>query len=77
MLLANAFEKFIDICLNFYGLDLYPYFSSPGLSSDMVLKMTGIKLEKTFYIDTNLFIEKGSREGINYIAKRYIEANNK
>ena len=64
-------------CLKFYGLDLCHYFSSPGLSWDAMLKMTGVKLEKISDIDKYLFIEKGSRGGISYIAKRYAKANNK
>ena len=32
LLLADVFEKFIDTCFKFYGLDLCHYFSSPGLS---------------------------------------------
>ena len=39
--------------------------------------MTVVKLEKTFGIDTYLFIDKWLRGGISYIAKRHIEANNK
>ena len=39
--------------------------------------MTGIKLEKISDIDRYLFIEKGIRGGISYIAKRYAKANNK
>ena len=39
--------------------------------------MTGAKLEKIFDIDMYLFIEKGLRRGIFYVAKRYSEANNK
>ena len=39
--------------------------------------MTGIKLEKVSDIDKYLFIEKGQRGGISYIAKRYAKANNK
>ena len=39
--------------------------------------MTGIKLEKISYIDQYLFIEKGTRGGISYIAKRFAKANNK
>ena len=39
--------------------------------------MTGIKLEKISDIDKHLFIEKGLRGGISYIAKRYAKANNK
>ena len=46
LLLADVFEKFIDTCLSFYGLNLYHYHSDPGLSWDEMLKMTGVKLEK-------------------------------
>ena len=77
LLLADVFEKFIDTCLKFYGLDPCHYFSSPGLSWDAMLKMTGIELEKISDIDKYLFIEKGLRGGISYIAKRYAKANNK
>ena len=68
--LADVFEKFIAACLKFYGLDLCHYFSSPGLSWDAMLKMTGVKLEKISDIDKYLCIEKGLRWGISYIAKR-------
>ena len=46
LLLGDLSEKFIDICLKFYRLDPCHYFSSPGLSWDTMLKMTGVKLEK-------------------------------
>ena len=39
--------------------------------------MTDIELEKISDIDKCLFIEKGLRGGISYIAKRYAKANNK
>ena len=39
--------------------------------------MTGMRLEKTVGIVMYLFIEKGLRGGISYIAKRYAKANNK
>ena len=42
-----------------------------------MLKMTDIKLEKISDINKQLFIEKGLRGGISYIAKRYAKANNK
>ena len=77
LLLANIFEKFINTCLEYYGLDSCNYFSSPGLSWDAILKMTGIELELISGIDMNLFIEKGMRGGISYIAKRCNKANNK
>ena len=37
-----------------------------------MLKMTDVKLGKISDIDNYLFIEKGSRGGICYIAKRYM-----
>ena len=77
LLSVNAFEKFIDTCLKLYGLHLCHYFSSPGLSWSTMLKMTGAKLEKISDVDKYLFIEKGLRGGISYIAKRYAKANNK
>ena len=76
LLLADVFEKFIDMCLKYYGLDPCHYFSSPGLSWDAMLKMTAIELEKVSDIDKYLFIEKGLRGGIFYIARRYAKANN-
>ena len=39
--------------------------------------MTGVKLEKISDIDKYLFVEKGLRGGISYIAERYAKANNK
>ena len=32
LLLCDVFEKFINTCLNYYGLDPCHYFSSPGLA---------------------------------------------
>ena len=69
LLLADVFERFIDTCLKYYGLDHCHYFSSPGLSWDAMLKMTGIELEKILDIDKYLFIEKGLRGGISTLLK--------
>ena len=77
LLLADVFEKFIDTCLKFYGIDPCHYFSSPKLSWDKILKMTGARLKKIVDIDMYLFIEKSLRGGISYTAKRYAKANNK
>ena len=65
LLLADVFEKFIETCMKFYGLDPCYYFSSPGLSWNTMLD-----------IDMYLFTEKGLRGGISQIAKRYAKANN-
>ena len=77
LLLTDMFEKFIKTCLNYYGLDPCHYFSSPGLSWDAMLKMTGIELKLISDTDMHLFVEKGMRGSISYIAKRHSKANNK
>ena len=77
LLLADVFEKFINTCLDYYGLDPCHYFSSPGLSWDAMLKMTKIELDLISNIAMHLFIKKRMRRGISFIAKRHSKANNK
>ena len=77
LLLADVFERLIGTCLKFNGLDPCHYFSSPGLSWDAMLKMTGMELEKISDIDKYLVIGKGLRGGIPYISKRCAKANDK
>ena len=77
LLLADVFENFRKACQQYYGLDPAHYFTSPGLSWDAMLKMTETELELISDVDMFLFIEKGMRGGISYIANRYGKANNK
>ena len=77
LVLADVFEKFTSESLKFYKLDPSHYFSSPGLSWDAVLKMTGITLELISDIGKHLFIEKGLCGGSSYIWKGFSEANKK
>ena len=77
LLLADVLEKIFDTGSKFYRLDLFHYLSSSGLSWDAMVKMAGVKLEKISDIGKYLFIEKGLRRGISYIAKRYAKANKK
>ena len=56
MLLADVFEKFIDIFLKYYGLAPCHYFNSAGLIWDAMLKMTKVELEKISDIEKYLFI---------------------
>ena len=77
LLLADIFETFTKTCLQYYKVDPAHYFTSPGLSWDAMLKMTGIKLELMTDLDMFQFIEKGMRGGISYISHRYGKANTK
>ena len=77
LLLADVFESFRKICLQYYKSDPCHYFTSPGLSWDAMLRMTNIKLELMTNVDMFQFIEKGMRGGVSYIANRYGKANNK
>ena len=76
LLLADVFENFRKTSLLNDGLDPCHYVSTPGLSWDAMLQMTGINLELITDIDQQLFIEKGMRGGISYIAHRHGRANN-
>ena len=77
LLLAYVFEKFIDTCLKLHELDPCHYYSSPGLGWDVILKMTGVSLEKIVDTKMCLFIKKGLRGRISDIAKRNSVGNNK
>ena len=77
LLLADVFESFRKTCLEYYKLDPCNYFSAPGLSWDALLRMTKINLDLISDVDQQLFIEKGMRGGISYIAHRHALANNK
>ena len=61
LLLADVFEKFVDTCLKFYKLDPCHYFSSPGLSWDAMLKMTGVESRKITDSDMYFSIEKRAK----------------
>ena len=76
LLLADVFENFRKTYLNHYGLALAHYYTSPGLSWDALLKLTGIKLKLFTDCNMYLFIEKGMRGGISTEMQRYAKANN-
>ena len=63
-----------DICLK---KDPFPYFRSPELSWDAMLKMNKTKLELISDIAMYLFVENGIKGGIFYITEIYSKGNNK
>ena len=77
LLLADVFENFREICLNYYKLDPAHFYTAPGLSWAACLKMTKVELELLTDVDMHLFIEEGLRGGISVICNRYSKANNK
>ena len=77
LLLADVFENFREICLNYYKLDPAHFYTAPGLSWAAFLKMTKVELELLTDVDMHLFIEEGLRGGISVICNGYSKANNK
>jgi len=77
LLLADVFENFRSMCIDYYSLDPVHYVTLPGFAWDALLKMTGIKLDVFHDYDMYLMIENHIRGGISSIMKRYSEANNK
>ena len=77
LLLTDVFEKFIKTYLDYFGLDPCHNFSAPELSWDARLKMGGVILKLISDINMHIFIEKGMRGGISYIAKKHSKINNK
>ena len=76
LLLADIFEEFRKVSQLNYGLDAAHYLSSPHLSWDAMLKMTGRELE--LISDPELFkvVDAGIRGGVSMISKRFARANN-
>ena len=76
LLLADVFEKFRKVCLNYYKLDPAHYYTSPGLAWDAMLKMIGVKLELMKQREMHDIVEKGIRGGMCCISHKYAKANN-
>ena len=62
--------------LAIYKLDPAHYFTAPSLSSDAMLKLTGVKLQLVDDPDIYLMVESGIRDGVSMITKKHTVANN-
>ena len=61
LLLADVFENFRNICMNYYGLDPAWYISAPGLAWDAALNITKVQFELLNDSDMLLMIKDGMR----------------
>lgn len=76
LLLADVFEKFRTMTLEYYGLDACHFYTAPGLAWQAALKMSGICLELLTTPDMYNFFELACRGGISMITQKYARANN-
>ena len=75
LLLADAFKKFRNMCLEIYELDPAKFLSAPGLEWEAVLKKIKVKLDLLTDINIFLMIEKGIRGEICHSIYWYGKAN--
>ena len=74
--LADVFEAHRSMGFERYGLDPAYYVSSPQMSWDAMLKITGVSLE--LISDPAMFrmVDSGIRGGVSMITTRFARANN-
>ena len=78
LLLTDIFERFRQVCLNYYKLDPANYISAPSLAWDAMLLKTNIKLDLITDIEMLDMIERQKRGGLCFVgSQRYAKANNK
>ena len=75
-LLADCFEHLRKVSRETFGLDVAHYYTLPGYAYDVMLKMTGVRLELLSDIDMLQMIEGGIRGGVTVASHRYAKANN-
>ena len=76
LLLADVFENFRRMSLNYYELDPCHYYTLPKLSFDACLKMTKMELELLCHPEQFIFVENSIRGGVSVVSHRHATANN-
>ena len=76
LILADFFERFRHMCLTHYKLDPLHYYTTPGLSWDVALRMSGVNLE--LITDRIIYdlVDTSIRGGVSMISTRHAKANN-
>lgn len=72
-LLAEVVTTFRNKMHKDFGLDMAYYMSSPQLSFDNMLKLTGVKLELMSDPEMVLLLESGLRGGVSFVGTRHVE----
>jgi len=62
--------------MNNYGLDPAHFYTTPCISFQACLKMTGVRLQLFSEPEMHLFIENSIRGGVSVISRRYAVAKN-
>jgi hypothetical protein len=77
LFLADCMYNFRETCMNEYKLDPAWYCTSPGLSRDAFLKLSGVTLE--LITDPTIYniLERGIRGGVSQVSHSHAKANNK
>ena len=76
-MLADVFKSFINLNTNIYKLDPAKFISAPGLSWQVDLKKTNVKLDPLTDINMFLMVQEGIRGGTCHSIYRRSKANNK
>ena len=76
-LLADVFEDFRNMCLDYYGLDPAHYFTLSYYAWDAMLLKTNVELDQIHDLNMYEMIERGLRGGMCQVSHKNIKANNK
>ena len=76
LLLANVFENFRKMGMEYYGLDALHYYTLPGFTLDACLKKTTQSLKLLTSPEHHLFFENSIRGGISVVSHRHAKPNN-
>ncbi|GBO40233.1 hypothetical protein AVEN_160617-1 [Araneus ventricosus] len=77
VLLAEVFENFRALSMNYFELDPVHFYTTPSLTWSAGIKTTNVTLELLTDIDMYLMLESGIRGGMCLVSKRFSKANNK
>ena len=75
LLLADLFERFRTICLEYYSLDPVHYYTTPSLAWDAALRISRVDLQLITNGDMYHFVENSIGGRISMISTCHAQAN--